>query len=104
LIVGPNHGQIDLGCQTPGYVGGQVGDLVEIAGALPDELGMGQVEQGSTLDDQVLAVVEQGSQAAVGADSQADRWQLRFMPGYPGTGSRVNRVSFALGELAATLT
>jgi hypothetical protein len=43
-------------------VGGQVGDLVEIAGALPDELGMGQVEQGSTLDDQVLAVVEQGSQ------------------------------------------
>jgi hypothetical protein len=36
--------------------GGQVGDLVVIAGAQADELGMGPVDQGSTLDDQVLAV------------------------------------------------
>ena len=56
VVVG-DQGEHDL---DPG-AGGQVGDLVVIAGAQADELGMGSVDQGSTLDDQVLAVVQQGS-------------------------------------------
>ena len=57
--------------------GGQVGDLVVIAGAQPDELGMDPVDQGATLDDQVLAVVQQGSQVSGRADCEPHRRQLR---------------------------
>ena len=99
VLVG-DQGEHDL---NPG-AGGQVGDLVVVvAGAQAAELGMGPVDQGSTLDDQVLAVVEQGSQVSGRADSRPDRRQLRFTRGDPGDGQGINRVGFALAELAATL-
>jgi hypothetical protein len=76
--------------------GGQVGDLVVIAGVQADELGIGPVDQGATLDDQVLAVVEQGSQVDGRADSEPDRRQLLFTCGDPGDGQCVNRVGLPL--------
>jgi hypothetical protein len=73
VVVG-DQGEHDL---DPG-AGGQVGDLVVVAGVQAAELGMGPVDQGSPLGDQVLAVVEQGSQVSGRDDSQLDRRQLRF--------------------------
>jgi Type II CAAX prenyl endopeptidase Rce1-like len=64
---------------------------------------MGPVDQGSPFGDQVLAVVQQGSQVSGRADSEPDRRQLRFTSGDPGDRQRINRVGFALAELAATL-
>jgi len=63
--------QVDRGTD-PG-AGGQDRDLLLVAGSQTAQLGVGPVDQGAAFADQVLAIIQQGSQVCSGADGEPDR-------------------------------
>jgi hypothetical protein len=92
--------QLDRGTD-PG-AGGQDRDLLLVAGAQTAQFGVGPVDQGAAFADQVLAVVQQGSQVCSGADGEPDRRELLFAGGDAGDRQCVQRVGFAFAELAVS--
>jgi hypothetical protein len=90
--------QVDRGTD-PG-AGGQDRDLLLVAGSQAAQFGVGPVDQGAAFSDQVLAVIEQGSQVRRGADGEPDRRELLLTGGDAGDRQCVDRVGFAFAQLA----